>query len=277
MSYADEFRTRSPPPRSLRSFTDSVTVTPSMAESLGRPQSIYSASGERRPVGPRDRVRSPSTTRPTTPSQRIPSPSPSQTTPFDTAQSRPVTPIGRYPVNTASSDHDLPPIPPFPIEQLSRQPTIEELERVVSPLAARRMLFETSPAKATSPPIPSTSVTMDVSGTSALPRAVEPLTIKKRKVAPSMPSTGTSGLQRTPPSRRLSVLTRTERAVLANATPIPDEPMVISAGSSSIDLWAPDEILTLARSTRVDVSYSRVLIARPNHCISIRRSLLTGL
>lgn len=288
LSEYDEDAHRHPTP----SLHGSITPTPSLAESNNRPRSIHSVHSDRRPMGPRDPspTKSPPATRPVTPNLPI-----RPTTPTAIARpptpnqihrpstpSRPTTPTRRVgAAHSISVNHPLPPVPPLPLAQLSTNPSIAELERVVSPIAARRKAFESRDTA-----VPSSIPTKPVVSSHPAPRSVqqalplvptsvEPLTIKKKtSVSKTSPPAArrrsvASPLERNPSTRRIPAQLMSDRDAAMDDpsdgdTPMWEEAVVLGKSQEgnasqiagpSRNTYSVQELRILAAATRKDVSW----------------------
>ncbi|KAG8908171.1 hypothetical protein FRB99_008714 [Tulasnella sp. 403] len=280
----------SPPQRSTRSFPESVTPTPSLAESLARSRNLNVSQHERKPMGPRSPTKSPPP-RSVSPNLRPLSPNPSTTT-------RPTTPTRRQPsVPPPAASHPLPPVPPLPLSRVSSNPTIDELERAVSPTTPRRSLFETPGASTSASHALSSSLTARKPPPPLLENpsfpgpppplvpvnegeasTIEPLAIKKKIIihpSPSHRKTISSPLEKNSTARRLSAQARTQRqaaaAAATEALDDPPEPSRIPLHSrvngihASLDdrlEGASSSFITFAESTRDDIESSQRAVKR---------------
>ncbi|KAG8884270.1 hypothetical protein FRB98_002543 [Tulasnella sp. 332] len=250
-TYLSEYDEGSPP-NSLPFLHNSLTPTPSLAESSAKARSIHSVFSEyseRRPIGPR--ARTPTRSSPPNRSETLMVPN-RPTTPTTIARlqtevqlqrpstpTRPTTPTRKV---GYSLNHPLPPVPPLPLSEISATPTIAELERAVSPapVHARRMMLE---SRVDATPLPSMIPTRTVGPTPGLAQAstnsslaVQPLTIKKKNsiLRQSSPTASkrksvASPLERDTTTRRLSTQLMHDRQAAADAiAELSDEEMSAS-------------------------------------------------
>ncbi|KIO30176.1 hypothetical protein M407DRAFT_20644, partial [Tulasnella calospora MUT 4182] len=279
----DDTRDASPPQTSIKSHPDSLTPTPSLVNPPGRTRSIQSNNSDRRPMGPRNLAKSPSPSRPVTPSglhQRpitpiddYPPASGSSSLPRAT-YSRPTTPTRKNlpPFPSASQAH--PPVTPMPLSHVSENPTIDELERAVSPVAARRSLFEPDTQK-TLPQPPASTSNAPAGGASSQnpPPTVQPLAIKKkasvRRSSPPTRRSVASPLERGSASRQIASQIRKEREAAARAaaeSSSEDEEVPASSHKAAQQHSAlgsdAGRISALAQSTREDLEAGHRAVKR---------------
>ncbi|KAG9050452.1 hypothetical protein FS837_005257 [Tulasnella sp. UAMH 9824] len=278
----DDARDASPPQTSIKSHPDSLTPTPSLVNPPGRTRSIQSNNSDRRPMGPRNPAKSPSPSRPVTPSglhQRPITPledyppAPSSSLPRAT-YSRPTTPTRKNLPPFPSANHALPPVPPMPLSHVSENPTIDELERAVSPVAARRSLIEPDAQKPLPQPSASTSnAPAGGASTQDPPVTVQPLAIKKkasvRRSSPPTRKSVASPLERGAASRQIATQIRKEReaaarAAVENSSEDEAPPMSPSKAAQQHSAMGSDagRISALAQSTREDLEAGHRAVKR---------------
>lgn len=226
-------------------------------------------------MGPRNPAKSPSPSRPVTPSglhqrpitplEDYPPAPPSSSLPRST-YSRPTTPTRKNLPPFPSANHALPPVPPMPLSHVSENPTIDELERAVSPVAARRSLFEPDAPKPLPQPSASTSnAPAGPASSQDAPVTVQPLAIKKkasvRRSSPPTRKSVASPLERGAASRQIASQIRREREAAVRAAvedtsedeAAPPSPSKAAQQHSVLGSDA-GRISALAQSTREDVS-----------------------
>lgn len=272
----------SPPQTSVKSHPDSLTPTPSLNPPT-RTRSIQSTNSDRRPMGPRNPAKSPSPSRPVTPSglhqrpitpsEEYPPASGSSSLPR-MSSSRPTTPTRRNLPPFPSASHALPPVPPVSFSHMSENPTIDELERAVSPVAARRMVFEPDAQKAVPEP-PASSSQASAGGASHQdpPPMIQPLAIKKkasiRRSSPPTRKSVASPLERGSASRHIASQVRKEREAAARAAAesssedevVPTSPRKAAQQHSALGSDA-SPISALAQSTREDLEAGHRAVKR---------------
>lgn len=226
-------------------------------------------------MGPRNPAKSPSPSRPVTPSglhqrpitplEDYPPAPPSSSLPR-TTYSRPTTPTRKNLPPFPSASHALPPVPSMPLSHVSENPTIDELERAVSPVAARRSLFEPDTQK----PLPQASAPTSnapAAGASSQnpPATVQPLAIKKkasvRRSSPPTRKSVASPLERGTANRQIASQIRREReaavrAAVENSSEDEAEPRSPSTAAQQHSILGSEagRVSALAQSTREDVS-----------------------
>ncbi|KAG9038527.1 hypothetical protein FRB95_000748 [Tulasnella sp. JGI-2019a] len=279
-----------PPPNSAPSFQDSLAPTSSLAESSTKPRSIhsvYSGQTERHPMGPRPLTPTPPSQpqSPTIPN-RATSPMP-VARPLPNVQTDwPSAPRATTPPRNVglprSLDHPLPPVPPLALSEVSETPTISELERAVSPVQARRKLFDSGPPPSMIPTkiaMPVTSLAHASSLNPGMP--VQPLAIKKKNsiLRQSEPAvalnqkTAASPLDRN--ARRISTQLMSDRKAVADAlAEMSDEELAESSSSKMRHLPVVDEasvascsynsrdLACLAEATQQDLDSTRRAVKR---------------